>query len=71
MVAKLRDTLAHEICHCALWVINNDPKSHHGKAFKEWSVIRPPDLVHPFLLPFSPLAFPPYVSSSVVAPLVL
>lgn len=37
MVAKLRDTLAHEICHCALWVINNDPHSHHGKAFKLWS----------------------------------
>ena len=47
-VAKLRDTLAHEICHCALWVINNDPRSHHGKPFKQWSP--PPSL---FLDPFS------------------
>jgi hypothetical protein len=37
---KLRDTLAHELCHCALWVIDKDPKSHHGKQFKEWC---PPD----------------------------
>jgi predicted SprT family Zn-dependent metalloprotease len=36
MIAKLRDTLAHELCHCALWVIDKDPKSHHGKQFKQW-----------------------------------
>src|SRR5579859_3594227 len=36
MVEKLRDTLAHELCHCALWVIDNDPHSHHGKLFKQW-----------------------------------
>jgi hypothetical protein len=41
MVAKLRDTLAHEICHCALWAINKDPHSHHGKPFKEWSFLHP------------------------------
>jgi predicted SprT family Zn-dependent metalloprotease len=35
-IEKLRDTLAHELCHCALWVIDNDPKSHHGKQFKQW-----------------------------------
>jgi len=34
---KLRDTLAHELCHCALWVVDHDPKSHHGKQFKAWS----------------------------------
>ena len=34
---KLRDTLAHELCHCAIWVIDHDPHSHHGKTFKQWS----------------------------------
>jgi len=44
---KLRNTLAHELCHCALWVIDLDPKSHHGKQFKIWSkaqVIQRPSL---------------------------
>jgi hypothetical protein len=35
-IDKLRDTLAHELCHCALWVIDKDPNSHHGKQFKQW-----------------------------------
>jgi len=36
-IEKLRNTLAHELCHCALWVIDKDPQSHHGKQFKQWS----------------------------------
>jgi predicted SprT family Zn-dependent metalloprotease len=52
---KLRDTLAHELCHCALWVIDKDPHSHHGKQFKLWS-----DIVGMFLIigdPKSPKIF--------------
>jgi predicted metal-dependent hydrolase len=33
---KMRDTLAHELCHCATWVIDNNPNANHGKQFKEW-----------------------------------
>jgi predicted SprT family Zn-dependent metalloprotease len=33
---KMRDTLAHELCHCATWVIDDNPNANHGKQFKEW-----------------------------------
>jgi len=37
-VGKLRNTLAHELCHCACFVIDDDRHSHHGHLFKRWSV---------------------------------
>jgi len=33
---KLRDTLAHELCHCATWMIDKNPNANHGKQFKQW-----------------------------------
>ncbi|KAI0042748.1 hypothetical protein FA95DRAFT_1609929 [Auriscalpium vulgare] len=31
---RIRNTLSHEMCHLACWIINQDPKEGHGKAFK-------------------------------------
>lgn len=33
---QIRDTLAHEMCHVANWVISNEFKNPHGKVFKSW-----------------------------------
>ncbi|GAA6020170.1 hypothetical protein JCM11491_005553 [Sporobolomyces phaffii] len=35
--AKLRNTLAHELCHIAAWVLSNEVKPPHGGAFKLWA----------------------------------
>ncbi|KAH7929391.1 hypothetical protein BV22DRAFT_1116952 [Leucogyrophana mollusca] len=34
---RIRNTLSHEMCHLACWIINNDPKEGHGRAFKTWA----------------------------------
>ncbi|KDQ54908.1 hypothetical protein JAAARDRAFT_38024 [Jaapia argillacea MUCL 33604] len=34
---RIRNTLSHEMCHLACWVINQDPKEGHGKAWKAWA----------------------------------
>ncbi|EKX42309.1 hypothetical protein GUITHDRAFT_74038, partial [Guillardia theta CCMP2712] len=36
---KLRQTLCHELCHVAAWVVNGTRKPPHGKAFKYWASI--------------------------------
>lgn len=33
---QIRDTLAHEMCHVANWVISKQFKNPHGKEFKSW-----------------------------------
>lgn len=33
---QIRDTLAHEMCHLACWVISNEHKNPHGRVFKSW-----------------------------------
>ncbi|KAH9001847.1 SprT-like family-domain-containing protein [Lactarius hatsudake] len=35
---RIRNTLSHEMCHLACWVINQDPKEGHGKVWKSWCV---------------------------------
>ena len=32
---RLRDTLLHEMCHAAVWIIDKI-KGGHGPAFKSW-----------------------------------
>ncbi|GAA5913372.1 uncharacterized protein JCM6883_003056 [Sporobolomyces salmoneus] len=34
---KLRNTLAHELCHIAAWVLSGEVKPPHGGAFKLWA----------------------------------
>ena len=34
---RLRQTLAHELCHAAAWVISGCRKPPHGKVFKSWA----------------------------------
>ncbi|KAJ8596506.1 hypothetical protein M405DRAFT_726107 [Rhizopogon salebrosus TDB-379] len=34
---RIRNTLSHEMCHLACWIINDDPKEVHGPAFKAWA----------------------------------
>lgn len=33
---RIRNTLSHEMCHLASWVINQEPKESHGKVWKSW-----------------------------------
>jgi hypothetical protein len=35
---RIRNTLSHEMCHLACWLISNEPKEHHGAIFKSWSI---------------------------------
>ncbi|KAL1922550.1 uncharacterized protein VTP21DRAFT_10089 [Calcarisporiella thermophila] len=35
--AKLRTTLAHELCHVAAWIVNGVSKPPHGPVFKYWA----------------------------------
>ncbi|KZT06217.1 uncharacterized protein LAESUDRAFT_653810 [Laetiporus sulphureus 93-53] len=35
---RIRNTLSHEMCHLACWIIDEDPKEHHGRKFKAWYV---------------------------------
>lgn len=34
---KLRQTLCHEMCHAAAWVVDGVRKPPHGKTFKRWA----------------------------------
>ncbi|CAA7260001.1 unnamed protein product [Cyclocybe aegerita] len=34
---RIRNTLSHEMCHLATWVIDDNFKEHHGKVFKKWA----------------------------------
>ncbi|EIW86403.1 hypothetical protein CONPUDRAFT_46822 [Coniophora puteana RWD-64-598 SS2] len=34
---RIRNTLSHEMCHLACWVINNNIREGHGKEFKAWA----------------------------------
>ncbi|ORX67721.1 hypothetical protein K493DRAFT_5815 [Basidiobolus meristosporus CBS 931.73] len=36
-IDRLRNTLAHELCHCAAWIINHIAKPAHGAEFKYWA----------------------------------
>lgn len=33
---QIVNTLAHEMCHLAAWIISNEHKSPHGRVFKAW-----------------------------------
>ncbi|KAJ8703172.1 hypothetical protein PTI98_001820 [Pleurotus ostreatus] len=44
---RIRNTLSHEMCHLACWVIDGCPKEGHGQLFKAWSakvMLRCPDI---------------------------
>ncbi|KAK2461725.1 hypothetical protein APHAL10511_006188 [Amanita phalloides] len=34
---RIRNTLSHEMCHLATWLIDQDPKQAHGKLWKRWA----------------------------------
>ncbi|KAG6918674.1 hypothetical protein DXG01_012491 [Tephrocybe rancida] len=34
---RIRNTLSHEMCHLASWIIDASPKEVHGRIFKAWS----------------------------------
>ncbi|CAL1696675.1 unnamed protein product [Somion occarium] len=34
---RIRNTLSHEMCHLACWIISAEPKENHGKIFKAWA----------------------------------
>ncbi|MBW0478299.1 hypothetical protein O181_018014 [Austropuccinia psidii MF-1] len=36
-VEKLRNTLAHELCHVATWIIDRQKDEKHGRYFKAWA----------------------------------
>ena len=36
---KLRNTLCHEMCHAAAWLVNHVAKPPHGAVFKGWAAI--------------------------------
>ena len=33
---RIRNTLSHEMCHLACWIINEAPNENHGSLFKRW-----------------------------------
>uniref|UniRef100_A0A914WIY8 SprT-like domain-containing protein n=1 Tax=Plectus sambesii TaxID=2011161 RepID=A0A914WIY8_9BILA len=34
---RVRDTLIHELCHAAVWLIDGDMKDGHGPKFRHWA----------------------------------
>lgn len=34
---KLRQTLCHEMCHAAAWILDGVSKPPHGATFKRWA----------------------------------
>ncbi|KAJ7151561.1 SprT-like family-domain-containing protein [Mycena filopes] len=34
---RIRNTLAHEMCHLACWMIDNEIKEYHGKLWSKWA----------------------------------
>ncbi|KAA8490554.1 HMG box-containing protein C19G7.04 [Porphyridium purpureum] len=35
---RLRNTLAHELCHAAQWIVDREKRPHHGASFKLWAL---------------------------------
>ena len=35
---RIRDTIIHEMCHAANWIIDGTKRAGHGKLWKAWSV---------------------------------
>ena len=33
---RLKETLLHEMCHAAVWIINNQRHVHHGPLWQVW-----------------------------------
>lgn len=33
---RIRNTLSHEMCHLACWIIDEAPTENHGALFKRW-----------------------------------
>lgn len=38
-VLRLYNTLAHEMCHAAAWIVDETKKPPHGKTFKKWAAL--------------------------------
>ena len=36
--SRIQNTLAHEMCHLACWIIDKNPQENHGRLFKSWYV---------------------------------
>ncbi len=36
---RIRNTLSHEMCHLACWIIDEAPTENHGALFKHWWVL--------------------------------
>jgi hypothetical protein len=36
---RIRNTLSHEMCHLACWIIDKEIKEAHGKIFNKWQVL--------------------------------
>ena len=36
---RLRNTLCHEMCHAAAWLVNHVAKPPHGRIFKDWAAL--------------------------------
>jgi hypothetical protein len=36
MAERIRNTLSHEMCHLATWIIDKTINEHHGPNFKKW-----------------------------------
>lgn len=36
LVERIRNTLSHEMCHLACWLISDAPDEQHGSIFKSW-----------------------------------
>ncbi|KAF9229539.1 hypothetical protein BS17DRAFT_723424 [Gyrodon lividus] len=34
---RIRNTMSHEMCHLACWIIDNNPQEGHGQLFKSWA----------------------------------
>ncbi|KAI6045031.1 SprT-like family-domain-containing protein [Pisolithus marmoratus] len=34
---RIHNTLSHEMCHLACWIISNSPREGHGRLFKSWA----------------------------------
>ncbi|KAF8807653.1 hypothetical protein BYT27DRAFT_7242120 [Phlegmacium glaucopus] len=34
---RIRNTLSHEMCHLATWIIDKEINEHHGQNFKKWA----------------------------------
>lgn len=46
---RIRNTLSHEMCHLACWIINRNLKENHGNIWKGWSVDNKPSNAFTYL----------------------